>query len=106
VITIPITTGILKLPNSELITDGTAEKNPPFPNPLNTTNTTSGPKDVESGQISNSVTALSNKDKNKVLTGPSSSQSKPHANRPIAEEKLKRATRAAPAVRERPRVLQ
>jgi hypothetical protein len=106
VITIPITTGILKLPKSELITGGVAEKKPPLPKPLKMTNTTSGPKEVESGQMRSSVTALSNRERKSVLTGPSLSHSKPQASRPTAEEKLKRATRPAPAVWDSPRVLQ
>jgi hypothetical protein len=68
--TIPITTGILKLPNNELMTGGVAEKNPPLPKPLRITNTISGPRDVETGQTTRSVTALSNRETNSVFTGP------------------------------------
>jgi hypothetical protein len=71
---IPITTGILRLPNNELITGGVAEKNPPFPKPLRMTNTINGPKDVETGQTTSSVMALSNRETNSVFTGPNLSQ--------------------------------
>jgi hypothetical protein len=71
---IPITTGILKLPNNELMTGGVAEKNPPLPKPLRITNTISGPRDVETGQTTSSVKALSNRETNSVFTGPNLSQ--------------------------------
>ena len=39
-----------------------------------------------------------------VLTGPMASEAKPHARRPTADEKLKPATRPAPAEGDRPRL--
>lgn len=67
------------------------------------TNTTSGPIDVETGQIISMLSALSNSETNSVLSPPIVSLAKPQVNLPSAEEKLKAATTPAPAAEPNPR---
>lgn len=106
VIIMPITTGTLRLPKSEITTGGMAEKKLPLPKPLRTTKTTRGPTDVEKGHTKSRVTAFSKRAKKSVFTGPNLSHSIPQTSRPTAEEKLNAATRPAPAVCDNPRVVQ
>ena len=77
-------------------------KNPPFAAPLTTTNAMSGPSEVETGQMTNMLTALSTRARRRVFTGPMKSDRKPHRRRPTAEEKLNPATRPAAVDEDRP----
>lgn len=81
------------------------EKNPPFAIPLIMTKTTSGPIDVDTGQRTSMLTALSRRDIKRVFSGPRASQHMPQPNRPIADEKLNAATRPAPTLDFIPMVL-
>lgn len=102
----PITTGILRLPNSELTTGGMPEKKLPLPKPFRTTKTARGPTDVERGHTRSKVNAFSSIEIKSVLTGPNLSHMTPQTSLPIAEARLNAATRAAPAVGESPRLAQ
>jgi hypothetical protein len=67
------------------------------------TNAISGPKLLLTGHRTNILNALKSNAMNNVFTGPIESDRNPHANRPTADEKLKPATKPAPAEGERPR---
>lgn len=99
----PIATLTRLEPNTLPTTVGIVEKKPPFAAPLMMTNRINGPKEFDTGQIANMLKALRNNERSKVLTGPIESHRKPQQRRPTAEEKLKPATRPAPADGERPR---
>lgn len=88
----------LALPNTLLTTVGIVEKNPPLLIPFNTTNNARGPNDVDAGHIANILSPVMRFDRNSVLSAPSLSLAKPVKIRPIAEEMLKPATRAAPVL--------
>ena len=100
--TIPIATETLADPKTLPTTVGIVEKKPPFAMPLMITNRMRGPMEFDNGQMTNRLTALSNKLRNNVFNEPSLSHAKPHERRPTVELKLKAATRAAPTLAERP----
>lgn len=101
----PIATPTRLLPNTLMTTVGIVLKNPPLAIPFMITNTTKGPRELDTGQIANILNALPSKDRRSVLTGPIESDMKPQQRRPTADEKLKPATRPAPAEADRPREL-
>lgn len=102
---IPIATLTLALPNTVPTTVGIVAKNPPFAAPLIITKATNGPKEFETGHITNILAALSKRETNKVFNGPNLSAARPHISLPTADEKLKPATRPAPALDVRPNEL-
>lgn len=73
-------------------------KKPPFAAPLIATKAMSGPNEVETGHRTNILTADVTKARKSEFKGPIRSQSNPEKSRPTAEEKLKPATRPAPAL--------
>lgn len=77
-------------------TVGIVEKKPPFAIPFTITKTINGPSEVEIGQIINMLSALSRREINSVLSGPTISLHSPQSNLPSAEEKLNAATIPAP----------
>lgn len=93
----PMATDTLALPNTFPTTVGMVEKNPPLATPLTTTNSTSGPSDVEAGQMVSMLTAVAIMTANSVFRGPRRSQKSPQPMRPAAEARLKPARRPAPA---------
>lgn len=101
----PMAMGTRADPNTFPITVGMVEKNPPFAIPLIMTKTTSGPIDVDTGQSTSMLTALSRRDMKRVFSGPRASQHMPQPNRPIPDEKLNAATRPAPTLEFIPMVL-
>lgn len=82
---------------------GIVAKNPPFAAPFMMTKAISGPRDFETGQMTNMLRALIRSDIKRVFIGPMTSLPTPHISRPIADEKLKAATKPAPALEENPR---
>jgi hypothetical protein len=98
----PIATLTRAEPKTEPTTVGIVEKKPPFAAPLITTKSTSGVRDVETGQMASTLTALRRRARKRTFTGPMRSLANPHPNRPSAEEKLKPATSPAPVLAERP----
>lgn len=70
--------------------------------PFKMTKTTRGPSEVDAGHNTNMLNAHSNWDRKSVLVGPILSLMMPQASRPIAEEKLKAATRPAPTLGDNP----
>lgn len=80
-------------------------KNPPFAMPLMITKTISGAREIETGQRTSMLNAVSKRERNSVFRGPSLSLLKPQRSRPNADEKLKAATRPAPALELRRREL-
>lgn len=95
---IPIATGTLADPKTFPTTVGIVEKKPPFDIPLIMTKTTNGPIDVDTGQSISMLRALSKRDMKSVFNGPTESQQKPQPSRPMADEKLKAATKPAPTL--------
>lgn len=95
-------TDTLAAPKIAATTVGMQEKKPPLAAPLTMAKATNGPKEVETGQSTSILPALRTNDRRRVFTGPMESHSTPHKSRPIAEEKLKPATRPAPRLDERP----
>jgi hypothetical protein len=93
---IPIATLTLALPKTLPATVGIVAKKPPLAAPLMMTNAISGPTEVETGHMTNILTADVIRAKNREFNGPIRSQSSPEVSRPMAEEKLKPATRPAP----------
>lgn len=93
-----IATLTLALPNTLLTTVGIVEKKPPLLIPFNTTKSTSGPRDVEAGQMASILSPVMRFDRNNVFSAPNLSLAKPVRMRPTAEEILKPATRAAPVL--------
>jgi hypothetical protein len=102
---IPIATLIRRLPNTLPTTVGMVLKKPPFAAPLMITKRISGPKELETGHMTNMLNALRMSEMKRVLTGPMESERSPQQSLPTAEEKLKPATRPAPAEAERPKEL-
>jgi len=98
-----IATATLALPNTLPTTVGIVEKNPPLETPFTTTNNARGPNVVDPGQIANILTAVNAKERNSVLSAPNRSQRRPQQIRPMAEARLKPATRPAPTLDENPR---
>lgn len=86
-------------------TVGIVEKNPPFAEPLIITKTISGPIEFDTGHRTKILNALRSNDRKSVFSEPSLSHANPHERRPIAEEKLKAATKPAPALEGRPNEL-
>ena len=84
-------------------TVGMVEKKPPFAAPLIITKMTRGPMEREMGHRTRILIVLSSREMNKVLSDPSLSHANPHESRPIADEKLKAATKPAPALDGKPR---
>lgn len=64
------------------------EKNPPFPSPLMMMKRIRGESDVETGQIASMLKALTNRDMDKLLIGPTRSPRRPNPTRPKADERL------------------
>ena len=62
------------------------------------TKTTSGPMDVDTGQRTRMLRALSKRDMKSVFSGPRVSQQIPQPSHPMADEKLKAATKPAPTL--------
>lgn len=100
---IPMATDTLWEPNTLLTTVGIVAKKAPFAAPLMMTKTTSGPKESETGQMTNMLRVVRDKPTKSVLRGPRASAARPELKRPMAEEMLKPAMRPAPALGERPR---
>ena len=98
---IPMATLTLALPKTPPATVGMVAKKPPFAAPLTITKVMSGPNEVEAGQRTNILTAEVINARNSEFKGPIKSQSNPEKSRPTAEEKLKPATRPAPALEAR-----
>jgi hypothetical protein len=73
-------------------------KKPPFAAPLIITKAMSGANEVETGHRTNILTADTINARRSEFNGPIRSQSRPERSRPTAEEKLKPATRPAPAL--------
>ena len=86
-------------------TVGIVEKKPPFAEPLIITKAMSGPMEPETGQSTKILSALSSRDRKSVLSEPNLSHANPHETRPMADEKLKAATKPAPALEGRPNEL-
>jgi hypothetical protein len=93
---IPIATLTLAEPKTFPTTVGIVEKNPPFAIPLIITNATSGATELDTGQRTSMLTALSSRERKSVFSGPNLSLKNPHMSLPRAEEKLKAATTPAP----------
>ena len=85
-------------------TVGMVAKNAPFEAPLTITKTTSGPREFETGHITNRLIVVRHRPKNSVFRDPRASAAMPELRRPMAEEMLKPASKAAPTLEERPRV--
>ena len=98
---IPIATLTLALPKTLLATVGMVAKKPPFAAPLIITKAMSGPNEVETGHRTNILTADVINARKSEFKGPIRSQSNPEKSLPTAEEKLKPATRPAPALEAR-----
>ena len=94
---IPIATPTLRLPNTLPTTVGIVLKNPPFAAPFMITKTINGPRVSDTGHSTNILRALIKSEMKSVLTGPMKSARNPQRRRPTADEKLKPATRPAPA---------
>jgi hypothetical protein len=80
-------------------------KNPPLAAPLMITKAINGPRVFDTGQSTNILNALNIRDSKSVFTGPIKSDRKPQQSRPTADEKLKPATRPAPAEGDSPKEL-
>lgn len=78
------------------------EKNPPLAIPLIMMNATRGPMEFESGHMTIKLIELSVSVRKRVVKDPSLSHAKPDPRRPIAEQKLKAATRPAPMADDSP----
>jgi hypothetical protein len=61
------------------------------------TNAIKGPNEFDTGQRTSMLKALIISERSKVFTGPMKSDKIPQHSRPTADEKLKPATRPAPA---------
>jgi hypothetical protein len=66
------------------------------------TNTINGASELDTGHSTSILNALCNNERKSVFTGPIKSARNPHQRRPTAEEKLKPATKPAPAEGESP----
>ena len=91
-------------PNTVPTTVGIVAKKPPLAAPLMITKAMSGPRLFDTGQITNMLAALSSNETKSMFSGPSLSASRPKMSRPMADEKLKPATRPVLALEERPRL--
>lgn len=100
--TMPMATDTRAEPKTLPTTVGMVEKNPPFAEPLIMTKAISGPMELDTGQSTKMLNALSSNDRKSVFSDPSLSHANPHERRPMAEEKLKAATKPAPALDGRP----
>jgi hypothetical protein len=89
-------------PNTFPTTVGIVEKNPPLETPLMITKAIIGASVVEAGHRASMLNAVSERERKSVFSGPSLSQRIPHPILPIADEKLKPATKAAPVLDDRP----
>jgi hypothetical protein len=98
----PIATETLAEPNVLPTTVGIVAKKPPFEAPLITTNTARGASVVDFGHSVRMLTAVRIREQKSVLIDPSLSQSSPQIIRPIAEEKLNPASKAAPVLDDSP----
>jgi hypothetical protein len=76
-------------------TVGIKAKKPPFAMPFEMTNTTSGARLVDTGQMTSRLMAFQTKAMIKALIGPIWSDTCPKLMRPTAEARLKPATRPA-----------
>ena len=83
-------------------TVGIVAKKPPLDAPLIMTKAIIGANVVDTGHRASMLRALSVKASKSALSDPSLSQRKPDTILPMAEEKLKPATRPAPALDDRP----
>lgn len=97
-----IATATLALPKTLLMAVGIVEKKAPFAAPFIMTKAISGPSVVDVGQIANMVTAVKTRDARTVLMEPTLSDAKPDIIRPAADDRLKPATKPAPAFVEKP----
>jgi hypothetical protein len=98
----PIATPTRAEPKTFPTTVGIVEKKPPFAMPLMITKAISGPRELERGHITIKLTALRRRVMKSVVNEPNLSHAKPDPRRPIAEQKLKAASRPAPADEGRP----
>jgi hypothetical protein len=73
-------------------------KKPPFAMPLMITKAIKGPIELDTGQSTNTLTALRSRETVTVFKAPILSQLRPQTRRPIADAKLKAATRPAPVL--------
>lgn len=89
-------------PNTLPTTVGMTEKKPPLATPLMMTKMASAASDVDVGQMTSMVKALSAKHRNRVFKAPILSQNNPQRTRPTAEAKLNPASRPAPVDDESP----
>ena len=95
---IPIATLTLALPKTLPATVGMVAKKPPLAAPLMITNAIRGPNEVETGHRINMLAADVTRARKSEFKGPIKSHSNPEKSRPMADEKLKPATRPAPAL--------
>lgn len=98
----PIATDTLCEPNTVPTTVGIVAKKPPLAAPLMITKTTRGPKESETGHITNVLIVVRDRPMKRVFRGPKASAARPELRRPTAEEILKPAIRPAPVLGERP----
>lgn len=99
----PIDTDTLADPKTLPTTVGIVAKKPPLAIPLIITKAMRGPKVLDTGHKINMLPALRIRETKSVFNGPTASLMNPQVNRPMAEEKLKPATRPAPAPEDNPR---
>lgn len=78
------------------------EKNAPFPIPFMMMKTTSGARDVDTGQIASMLNALRTIEMKRAVTGPIASHRNPQLTRPTAEERLNVANSTEAVVAEIP----
>lgn len=98
----PIAVVTLADPNTLPTTVGMVEKNPPFDIPFKITKAIMGARVVEAGHRARMLRPVVMSDSRRVFKAPSLSQRAPQPILPSAEEKLKAATRPAPALEGRP----
>lgn len=99
----PMTTLTRWLPKMLVATVGVQEKKPPLEMPLRMQKMASGASDCETGQMTSMLKADRSSELRSTLTGPNLSQQKPQMMRPMADDRVKPATRPAPVLEEKPR---
>lgn len=101
----PIATVTRAEPKQLPTTVGIVEKNPPFAIPLITLKTARGPRVVDTGQIASMLTAARVRARKRALRGPILSHKMPLKILPIADAKLKPASKPAPVAELKPMAL-
>lgn len=99
----PIATDTRCDPKTVPTTVGIVAKNPPLEAPLIITKRTIGARRFDNGHMTNKLSVVRNRPMKTVFRGPKASAARPEVRRPTAEEMLKPARSAAPALEERPR---